>query len=386
MRKLLVLLLALAMLLGVASAQENPEELLPPLNEGELNVFTQMLVQHAISQGAKVQVTEEGNAVEGQGYRLILSGEDLSEDSLLLEATLDDEAVGVSGLVAPRTLIPTQSAGAVLASFPNDNPELAGDMHAAVLYIRGQLPQNVYTGKVVRDGQTLTLIEYCAYVQSGDQVDRSGLQFVISQGLVDAVVYFGGDTLSLAQAEQELSALSQLQEAKDYVSYRMVEAAPLTREDLSFAGLDFLDASYEQAVALFNDPVATQENQDGSEKYFIAQWDGLELTFHDTSESRMLIYLGLSGMGEGPRGVRMGSTLSSLLETLTDVVPDLNQTESVLYGNPEDMSAPFAILIHSAQGQDVVCYVPLPEGGALVTFTLMNDLVVSIDCDRVQLD
>lgn len=386
MKKRLTLLLALIMLLGVVSAQENPEELAPPLTEGELNAFTQMLVHHALSQGAQVQVTEEGNVVEGVGYKLILSDKDLSEDTLLLEATVDDEAVAAGQLIAPRTLIPTQSAGAALASFPNDNPELAGNTHSAVLYIRGQLPQNVYTGKVVRDGQTLTLIEYCAYVQSGDQVDRSGLQFVISEGLIDAIVYFGGDTLSLAQAEQELSDLAKLQETKDYVSHRLAEAAPLTREDLSFAGLDFLDASYEQAVALFNDPVATQVNEDGGEKYFIAQWEGLELTFLDTSESRTLIHLGLSGLGEGPRGVRMGSTLSSLLETLSDTVPEINQTKAVLYGNPEDTSTPFAVFNRYVGNQDVICYVPLPEGGALVTFTLINDLVVSIDCDRVQLD
>ena len=106
--------------------------------------------------------------------------------------------------------------------------------------MRGDLPSDVYVGKLTRSGQMITLIEYAIYTQDGDSVGEIGLQYTINNGYVSAIRYYTAENISVAEAEMRLESLSALQEENSYFAYDTVSPQPLEREDLSIQGLDFM--------------------------------------------------------------------------------------------------------------------------------------------------
>jgi len=138
MKRMILLLLALMM--AALPALAAPTEAIAPLSVDELHTFAGTLLERGIREGLTVASGEEGYMAEGEGYTLYLSSEDLSMDTVLIEAALTMDSTHEQGLVGPRGIAVTDTLSDVLSAYPNDNPVLAGTMTGAVLYISGALP------------------------------------------------------------------------------------------------------------------------------------------------------------------------------------------------------------------------------------------------------
>lgn len=386
MKKLLVCLLALLLAASAAAlAQEDAvnaaavgEEVTEaPLTAEELNAWTEMLIARAITENVKVEKDENGFTAMGRGYRLMPASEDLSPDTVLKGAVLDGESVGVEGLYGPRTLLVSQSAGAVLASFPNDNQGLQGTDENAVLYIRGGFPEKVMTGVATRAGQNIKLLEYCVYTPSMDGVERAGVQFTVEDGMVSAIRYFGGETLSAEEAAGAISQVSSWQESTQYQSLAGGgDAAPMQREDLVFGALDFIDVTPENAVQALGAPAAEErvDDADGSVLYTM-QWENLHLTFvtdKDGGNARADNAVVIGPMA-GPRGARVEDDLLHVLSLFKNEADSLNIADVALYGGAENPAEPYGHMVKDESAQVVYYSVPVGEKSVLVTFTFIGE-------------
>lgn len=380
MKKLLVLLLMLAMVMPQALAEEE----MKPLSLEEMNQWTESLVGRAMNDKLEVKETENGFAWEGRGYSLTAGSKDLSADTTLTSAVIDDESIEVQGLTGPRNLIVTVAAGAVLDAFPNDNADLKGSKDMAVLYLRGTLPGQVMTGVVYRSGQDISLIEYSVYAVNGDSVDRSGILFTVEKGTVTAIRYFGGEQVPTVEAEQQLNTLAALQETGDYFAYSTVAPTPMQREDLVLGGLDFLDMTPESAEALLGKPAAEEKLDDSNGQTLVTkQWADIFITFSYKdgvflrTESAVV-----HGALQGPRGVTVGETMLMVLGRFENKAESLNRESTELYGSKENTREPYGQLYQQGDAQTLYYSVPLSDGAVLFTATFMGETLVEMSLQR----
>lgn len=383
MKRVLASILALLLMMSMAAAEQTELE---PLTAQELNAWTESLVQRAIEDKLEVKETSEGLTADGRGYSLYPKSEDLSPDTLLSGAVIDGESIEVSGLTGPRTLIVTQAVGAVLEAFPNDNPSLHGTEEAAVLYLRGALPDTVQTGTLRRIGQQITLVEYSVYTPHGEGVDRSGVQFTVDQGSVTAIRYFGGEDVPLAEAEVELRTLSELQEENSYFAFSTLNPDPMQREDLAFAGLDFVDMTMEDALAVLGQPESREQVEDSTgDTIETLQWPGLNITFILDSNGGFLrtdsavIY----GDLEGPRGTRTGENMLDILARFKNEAESINDPSVSLYGNPDKPEEPYGQLVQDAGAQHLYYSVPLQDGVVLFACSFIGEQLVEMSLSQM---
>ncbi|MDO5022325.1 MAG: hypothetical protein Q4E07_03160 [Eubacteriales bacterium] len=381
MKKLLALLMsALLFLTGVFAE----EEWLKPLTVAELNGFTESLVARAMEDNLPVEKENDNFVVHGRGYTLYPVSEDLSRDTLLLGAVIDAESIEVAGLTGPRVTIATQAAGAVLSSFPNDNPTLSGTPEEAVLYLRGTLPEDVHVGKITRSGQAITLIEYSVYTQGADGVNQIGLQYTVSSGFVSAIRYFVAHTISLAEAKLRLQGLSKLQEENSYFAYNAVEPTMLVREDLSIANIDFLDISPEIAEKNLGKPVSSNKVYDNTGNIIeTMEWEDLSVTFVYDKDGKFMHAKNMVAFGnvEGPRAIRSGENMLMVLDRFPIEAASLNQEKTLIYGK-EETGSPYALLTQNASEQNLYVNVPLESGDVLFTCRFIGEEVIEISISR----
>lgn len=379
MKKLLVILLSLMLAAPAAVAQEEVK----PLAQEELNAWTEALVSRAIADGLAVTEKPEGLSVDGRGYSLYPTDKDLSADTTLSGAVVDRESLEVDGLTGPRSLIVTQAAGAVLEAFPNDNPELRGTADQAVLYLRGALPETVSTGILYRSGQEVNLIEYSVYAMGAEAVERSGVLFTMENGAVTAIRYFGGEQVPLAEAEQHLATLSQLQEKDEYFSFAGQSGAPLEREDLSVGGLDFIDLTPDSAETVWGKPDAEETAQDSNgETLLTKQWRDVFVTFSVRDGVARADHVVLHGAVPGPRAVTAGETLMAVLERFENNAASLTEETVALYGDSADAAQPYGLLSQKGGSQTLYYSVPVENGSVLMTCAFINDVLVETTLQR----
>ena len=380
MKKLLVWMLALMLLVPQAFAQEE----MAPLTMEELNRWTESLVSRAIGDKLEVKQAEQGFIWEGRGYSLSAEGKDLSDDTTLTGAVIDDESIEVEGLTGPRNLIVTVAAGAVLDAFPNDNPDLKGSKDRAVLYLRGTLPDQVMTGVIYRNGQDISMLEYSVYTKSGDSVDKAGVVFTAQNGLVTAIRYFGGEQVPLAEAEQYLASLSDLQEKGEYFAYNTVSPTPMQREDLVIGGLDFLDMTPEDAENVLGKPVAEEKLEDSNGQTLVTkQWNDIFITFSYKDDTFLRTESAVvHGVLQGPRGVSIGETMLMVLGRFENKAESLNRERVSLYGSADNASEPYGQLDQQNGAQTLYYSVPLSDGSVLFTASFMGESLVEMSLQR----
>ncbi|NLG57414.1 MAG: hypothetical protein GX540_03260, partial [Clostridiales bacterium] len=239
MKRLTALFAALLMAVcPLALAQEGPG----PLTLAEIESFNAAILARAVLEEPTLRQAGDSYLALGEGYELSLLSGDISEDSVVLGAAVTLEAGEDEALAGPRGQRVSSPVAELLAAYPSDNPYLAGNRDGAVLYIAGELPAAVYTGFVVRDGQTLSLVEYNVYHQVDGGVARAGLQYTIEQGRVRAIRSFvAQEPLSQQEAQEAISRLAALQEENSLVMNAGQPGSPLEREDMEIGGLDFFD-------------------------------------------------------------------------------------------------------------------------------------------------
>lgn len=376
-RALLIGLVVLCLMVP-AFAQEAPA----PLSGEELKAFSLSLLERAIADEGAVVRSEDGFMVEGIGYTLYLTSEDLSTDTVLSAADINMGSLHVEGFTGPRGIGASSSLEELLSAYPNDNPTLEGTMGSAVLYIDGQLPGPVALGQVVRDGQTIQLVEHSVYEQADNGYSRVGLQYLLQDGTVTNIRYFGGaDLLSEQDAQQALEAAADLQEQNAYFAYGLVEPAPLTREDLSFAGMDFLDLTPEAAQAALGEVVHEEKVKDSTgEEIRTMQWDGVDISFIYDAKGELKhadrITVTVPGL-EGPRGLRVGDQLSSVLGRFPHE-GELPLNGGVLYGDNTGAEAPFGRLDMEDGGARLYLGVDVDGRRVLVSALFVNNALVEM--------
>ena len=351
MKRLLIIMMVL-FLLPVSSALAGGQPGF--LSMEELNAFTEGLVAKALQDKLKVEQTPDGFAAQGDGYTLYLISGDLSRDSLLSSAAMTGDVHDMEPLAGPRGLRAGANLTEVLNAYPNDNAVLAGTSSSAVLYISGALPETVHLGLVTRDGQMVKLVEHSIYQSADGGIMRAGLQYTIQDDMVMAIRYFGGgDLLSLEEAQENLQALAQLQEENSYFAYDTNDPAPLEREDLSIAGLDFIELTPQAAAAQLGEAVHEEKVKDSNGNSLrVMQWDGVEITFVYDGDGKFtrVDRVSLNGPGiEGPRGLSVGTSLQSAVSRFTNGAEDTGIVSGTLYGDGDAQIPPYGRLVVDKQ-------------------------------------
>ena len=378
MKRLVIALLCLLLLPALPLAEEAPA----PLALAEIEQFNQALLDKAIKEALPPFESEGGFMVRGEDYEVLLAGEDLSPDSLVISAALlrPGHAGEEGGLAGPRGAKPGMPAAELLELFPNDNPSLAGRQDSAALYVAGELPAAVSVGFLLRDGQNLSLLEYDVYYQAGEGVVRAGLQHTVEAGVVTAIRSFVSmEALSQEAAKEELAKLYDLQESSEYIAYGERGGSRFTREDMSLAGLDFFDSDYEAAVNVLGGTANEEklENSDGT-ALLSCQWPGFEAVFSMKGEETRAQRLTINGGAfEGPRGLRLGDTLAqavSCFEHSGEITPE----GGALYGAADTQEPPYGLMVVSPEATLVYYAIAAESGKAGLLLEFVDDLLVSM--------
>lgn len=378
MKRLLLLVLMLC-LIALPAQMEAPES--KPLSVDEINAFTEDLLKRSIGAGGAVVRSEDGFMAEGIGYTLYLSSEDLSEDTLVTGASLSMQSLHQEGLTGPRGVGPTSSLPELLKAFPNDNPQLMGTMTEALLYLRGQLPEGFAVGKVSRDGQKLLLVEHGLYTPTEGGFLHQGIQYVLEDGSVTVLRYFGGgETLSLEAAQAAFAEAAQLQEESAYFAYDTVDPSPMQREDLRVQGLDFFDMDPDAAVQAFGEIIHEEKVKDvNGEEIRTLQFDGVEIAFVYGADGKLLkvqrISVNREGI-EGPRGLRVGTRLQDALSRFAHG-GTLPEASAGLYGEA-DKQPPFGLLEVEVGNAQLHYAITHQEQTVLLSCRFVADLLVEM--------
>ena len=361
MKKIIVLLLAALLVCCALPALADG-----PLTALELNYFWDGLLETALDDEPVYPEQDEDGLYAFDFGTFVLTSADqkLTPDSEILTAELRG---GVLLIEDMRGISLGSTVEEVLAAYPLDNGSLAGTYEKAALYVDGALPDPVAYGSMLRSGAQVMLIEHDALIPDGGGAEQYYICYTIDGGVV-AGIQAGRVRQSLDDAQAEIDAVAELQEQRAYIPYGAEAPEPLAREDLLFTGekgaLDFLSAGEAELTALLGEPQAdTWEDADGAYTRTM-EWEGVTAVLAYDSEKQTSVLAGLQVYGdrlEGPRGLHMNDTLSSVLARFPEEAALEEGAQSEPYG-----------LMSAA------------EDGLTVEYTVsLENLTVALDLDFV---
>lgn len=374
MKKLLALLLCCLLVIPAALGETAYEES-APLSFEELQIYLSALPAAAREMGElTLMETEDGAvmAVSGLGD-MIIANEELTDDTAVLSVELSPE------FACPRGLFIGDTLEALLATYPSDNENLEGTYYDAALYITGEKPE-IVCGYLLRDGQRVTQVSHVIYHWQEDGVVRCGVEYTLDQGTIIAIRVFGMDDLmDEATALENIADCAELQEMNEYFAYPVsaygLDLSAFEREDLIFSGMDLTDLTVEGAVELLGSAPVDDWMEDSTGEYRrLRQWDGLSLLFAYDSDKN---FLGLDSVIingdaiEGPRGVRVGDAMDSVILRFLHNDGDTVESGILLYG--DGITAPFGIVAYSENTATVTYTLQLDEKNVLWQMTFAND-------------
>ena len=389
MKKTVSVLLALLLLLCAAALAEGaPEaEESPALTYEEVQLYLKRLVSDALKDkdlGVSVSL-EEGGAMQAlfSGGTLRIGEETLMETTAVLEAEL------AMGQEDPRGLFIGSSLGELLNAYPNDNPGLYGSYFDAALYVRGEKPE-ASVGYVLRDGQRVSQVVHEVYSWQADGVICCRVRYEIRDGMVFAIAIEDVDELiPEADALQKIGEVAAIQENTEYFMYPADENGalePFAREDLGLRTadlklVDLLDLNAETAAEAFGpaaqDTWSADETADPPRQMRQMEWNGISLLLvydQNRSEIQQKVLTVVGRELEGPRGVRVGDTLDSVLNRFRHQIEMAGDSAFLLYGDGQ--SAPFGALNYTVYGAEVQYALALEDGQAVYLHLSFTDGVL----------
>ena len=378
MKKLLSLLLALLMLPAFSAlAEKTPEaEESPALSYEELQIYLGKLAAAAMQDddlGISVSL-EEGGPLQAMfsGGTLQIAEETLTETTAVLGAEL------AMGQEDPRGLLIGQTLDELLAAYPDDNPGLYGSYYDAALYLRGEKPEAT-AGYLLRDGQRVSQVIHEVYAWQADGVICCRVRYEIREGLIFAIFIEDMDSvISEEEALQRIADAAAIQENREYFMYPTDPSGalePFAREDLSLrtadlAQIDLMDLNAETALETLGaaEMDAWTEDDTGEKKHALRQmdWDGVSLLLvYDESRVQLLekVLTVTADTLEGPRGVRVGDTLDSVLNRFRFALQVSPEGSFLLYGDGQE--APYGVLNYSTIGAEMQYVLALEDGGTV---------------------
>ena len=319
MKKMLCLMLCVLML-PVALAEESTA---PVLSLTELETWAEGYIARAKD---SKPLNDDDRSFTPDGYEYIyefatLYGDtpEMSPDTVISAVVLtSDEENG------PRNVCVGNAMSVVIDAYYNENPTLLGTKDSAVLYTMDMLPEAAQWGQVLRDGQRVQTIQYGLHEQhatGGEGYTDVGVIYTMSDNRVSAIRVYGlhsridQATVNLVMYNMMTTALE-----NDYAqvssSYDGLTLEKFRAEDLVFSGMDFVNLTPEDAIALFGEPMSDIWMEDGDAGYMRSQaYSDFELVYlfnKERTEGRVYM-LAINGDGmEGPRAVRLGDEFADV--------------------------------------------------------------------------
>jgi len=346
MKKTILWLLAVLMLCTpyAATGQSTPV----PVTAEELRVFTEDIRSQALATEvlndptAEDAQSEDGTYFQYEVARIYAEGTVFTAETPVNVLVFEDS----EGPVFRSTGIDSLQEE-VLAVHPLDNPELKGTDEEALLYLRETKSGGFMYGRLLRDGQRISALEYGEAVQGNGGYRFASVTYTILNGLVTSIRLSGlnaagelVDENRKNEIREELNSLAVRDEYRAVKTSRNgLELTAFGEEDLTFSGISFLTLTPEQLAGSPERELI--DNEDGT-WLLRCDGDGYEAVFSsdEKGENTMILsYSILDENVEGPRAVRLGDLFSEDFRRFRSGENEMgeNLTE-LLYGSTD--SAP----------------------------------------------
>ncbi len=375
----LALILIIALLMNMPIAGMATDADVGGLTMEELSGWAAKMLDRArksvpLSSGPQADNTEDGYKVVYDFATLYLDTPELTDNSVL-------NAITVTGydVECPRDVYVSDTQQMLLEAYANENTALLGSEDFAVLYLSDSLPEEALWGWVQREGQQIQAVQYAVHEYlSEDKYTDCGLLYSIKDGYVTAVRAYGlSVSVSRAQVEDTLAGVSLIQQEETYFNYPQssigTDLDPFEREDLLFSGLDFLGLTPESAIgSLGTFETETWLKDDNGDWMRIIQWPMAEITFAYSSDKvfKHVDTLAVSQRGfEGPRGVQVGDTFSSVLMRFRHSEGEFDGSNTdMLYGDGQ--TPPFGLAEYEETTATLHYTSPVDGSGDVKSVTL----------------
>lgn len=395
MKKCVALFLALMMVLSLTTAVAESDA--DALDYDELMDWAEGFKTRALAAGAPLNdptaeaaYTEDGYAFVYDFATLYMDRSEMTADSVLQAVVVySPEEQG------PRGTGVDQLSSEVLNAFYNENDDLQGDSSFAALYVSDTMPAGALWGWVQRDGQRIETIQYAVHEQlssGGDGYTDCGLVYTLSDNLVAAIRAYGlNETISADEVRSNLDAVQEVSEKTEYAqvptSINGSELEMFDRDDLIFSGLDFLSLTPEEAEARLG---AAQEDdwmEDEGAYLRSMEFASCTMTFSYDAQKQNptleMLSIDMDGL-EGPRCVRIGDTLSSVISRFRNGEGDYDGvSREVLYGDGEN--APYGLAEYGDDATAGLWYAAKLEDGRTVVLSMsfeqmyLSDITLYVD-------
>lgn len=395
MKKCVALFLALMMALSLttAVAESNADA----LDYDELMDWAEGFKTRALAAGAPLNDPTEEAAYTEDGYAFVYDFATLYMDrpEMTADSVLQAVVVYSPEEQGPRGTGVDQLSSEVLNAFYNENNDLQGDSSFAALYVSDTMPAGALWGWVQRDGQRIETIQYAVHEQlssGGDGYTDCGLVYTLSDNLVAAIRAYGlNETISADEVRSNLDAVQEVSEKTEYAqvptSINGSELEMFDRDDLIFSGLDFLSLTPEEAEARLG---AAQEDdwmEDEGAYLRSMEFASCTMTFSYDAQKQNptleMLSIDMDGL-EGPRCVRIGDTLSSVISRFRNGEGDYDGvSREVLYGDGEN--APYGLAEYGDDATAGLWYAAKLEDGRTVVLSMsfeqmyLSDITLYVD-------
>lgn len=395
MKKCVALFLALMMALSLTTAVAESDA--DALDYDELMDWAEGFKERALAAGAPLNdPTEEATYTE-DGYAFVYDFATLYMDrpEMTADSVLQAVVVYSPEEQGPRGTGVDQLSSEVLNAFYNENDDLQGDSSFAALYVSDTMPAGALWGWVQRDGQRIETIQYAVHEQlssGGDGYTDCGLVYTLSDNLVAAIRAYGlNETISADEVRSNLDAVQEVSEKTEYAqvptSINGSELEMFDRDDLIFSGLDFLSLTPEEAEARLG---AAQEDdwmEDEGAYLRSMEFASCTMTFSYDAQKQNptleMLSIDMDGL-EGPRCVRIGDTLSSVISRFRNGEGDYDGvSREVLYGDGEN--APYGLAEYGDDATAGLWYAAKLEDGRTVVLSMsfeqmyLSDITLYVD-------
>mgnify|MGYP005925360103 FL=1 len=395
MKKCVALFLALMMVLSLITAVAESDA--DALDYDELMDWAEGFKTRALAAGAPLNDPTEEAAYTEDGYAFVYDFATLYMDrpEMTADSVLQAVVVYSPEEQGPRGTGVDQLSSEVLNAFYNENDDLQGDSSFAALYVSDTMPAGALWGWVQRDGQRIETIQYAVHEQlssGGDGYTDCGLVYTLSDNLVAAIRAYGlNETISADEVRSNLDAVQEVSEKTEYAqvptSINGSELEMFDRDDLIFSGLDFLSLTPEEAETRLG---AAQEDdwmEDEGAYLRSMEFASCTMTFSYDAQKQNptleMLSIDMDGL-EGPRCVRIGDTLSSVISRFRNGEGDYDGvSREVLYGDGEN--APYGLAEYGDDATAGLWYAAKLEDGRTVVLSMsfeqmyLSDITLYVD-------
>lgn len=374
-RKILCLAIALAVLAAVPALAETAG----PVTAEELDALLAAVRPEALAAaplndaaGAEAE-SEDGTLMQFESVKFYVDGTVLTAETPVNALVFDDmdKSVlrGVGIYSAPED---------VLAAFPNENAEAAGTREGAVLYLQGTQEGGFVYGRILRNGQRVTAIEYGEVLPAGERFRCAAVTFSVFEGRVDAVRVDGlNPEIGLLDASYANELFTELEKLSGEEGYRAVkssrnglELTPFSEEDLAFSGISFPDLQPDGLPGETEKKII--DNEDGT-WLMRCEGTGYEAVFtcgENGENAKILSFSILDDVMEGPRGVRPGDVFSEDFCRFRNGENEMTEDMTELLYGTEGVAPWGSASYDPSYGETVLQYVTSTQDGTQVELIL----------------